>query len=716
MPRYERNHEILLSDFGPYEPVPSLHQLESEHGLLGAGRVSEWDHIQNLDVFFIRIYKHYQEKGLWCIVTSRILNILTLGFTIIFSGFLLLYVDWDAVWRGCPVEDDCDFVQLAVYSRPLHNGSNFKNTLVIVYLIIFSIYWVWTVLRFLLESRPLLDIHRFCCIKLGLTLREIQTMGWSELVNRIVLAQSSMRLCVVKELTALDIVSRIMRKENYLIGMLNKDVLCLQLPLPGVGRRVMLTKILEWNLYWCILDCMFDNNFLIRREFTLDERGLKQRLRFMAICNIIVSPFLMVFMLIYFFLRNAESIYHHPSSIGTRNWSALAEWKLREFNELPHIMNERLNQSYVPAARYVSQFPSPAVSMGAKFVAFIVGAFAAGIIGLALVDERLLEAHIHGRKLVWYAAIFATILAVCRALITEEHKVFAPEVAMKEVVKHTHYFPRKWRNRCHHMDVQSDFEQLYQYKVVIFLEEMLSIFSTPIILWFSLPNSARAILDFVRDFSVRVEGVGDVCSLSMFDFENHGNSFYGAPVNCSKQLRSNQGKMEKSFLSFHALYNEWEPNTAGQQMLSNLQNFRESQITSQTAPSHIDVQATQSLAMTRPAYDNPLASSGLILEDFEREMEESQATLQHFYLEHVEDSPPTTPRNDPTLPSGRTEFGSPFHPDVRDEERSLHDRSHVSIPSHEYSSEDEGRPLDEHQPKSAKRRLSLSKSDSGSRS
>eukprot|EP00959_Pyramimonas_sp_CCMP1952_P327886 6864413-Pyramimonas_sp.AAC.1 len=107
-------------------------------------------------------------------------------------------------------------------------------------------------------------------------------MGWSELVNRIVQAQSSMRLCVVKELTALDIVSRIMRKENFLIGMLNKDVLCLSLPLPMLGSRVMLTKILEWNLYWCILDNMFDNNFHIRHEFTMDERALKKRLRLMA--------------------------------------------------------------------------------------------------------------------------------------------------------------------------------------------------------------------------------------------------------------------------------------------------------------------------------------------------------------------------------------------------------------------------------------------------
>jgi hypothetical protein len=83
---------------------------------------------------------------------------------------------------------------------------------------------------------------------------------------------------------------------------------------------------------------------------------------------------------------------------GTRRRSALAQWKLRQLNELPHQLQERLNRSYAPACAYVGQFPSPLVSMGAKFVAFVVGALAAAIIALALVDERLLEAHIHVRN------------------------------------------------------------------------------------------------------------------------------------------------------------------------------------------------------------------------------------------------------------------------------------------------------------------------------
>jgi hypothetical protein len=52
---------------------------------------------------------------------------------------------------------------------------------------------------------------------------------------------------------------------------------------------------------------------------------------------------------------------------------------------------------------------------------------------------------------------------------------------------------------------------------------------------------AGAILQFVADTTTRVEGVGDVCSLAVFDFGRHGNSKYGAPAHApAKRLRSKQ--------------------------------------------------------------------------------------------------------------------------------------------------------------------------------
>ena len=96
-------------------------------------------------------------------------------------------------------------------------------------------------------------------------------MPWASVLEKVVRVQSSQQLCVVKDLSAHDIVMRLMRKENYVIGMINKGVLAFPISkwIPGAGprvksgpyrrhRRLMLTKTLEWTLNWCILQSMFD--------------------------------------------------------------------------------------------------------------------------------------------------------------------------------------------------------------------------------------------------------------------------------------------------------------------------------------------------------------------------------------------------------------------------------------------------------------------------
>lgn len=99
------------------------------------------------------------------------------------------------------------------------------------------------------------------------TLLQVRMMTWSELLHRLVLVQGTTRLCAARDLDELDIVGRVMRKENYLIGMLNAGVLGLYVKGLGPfgGRRFMLTKTLEWNLYLCILDPMFDEHFHIKQ-------------------------------------------------------------------------------------------------------------------------------------------------------------------------------------------------------------------------------------------------------------------------------------------------------------------------------------------------------------------------------------------------------------------------------------------------------------------
>nr|KYP51184.1 Autophagy-related protein 9 [Cajanus cajan] len=584
--------EIELSD---YRRIPSPGS-ESPSGLLN-GESLKVEPIADLDLFFERLYSYYCEKGLWCIIIKWIGELLSLGFTICFSGFFLLYVDWnglrnikcgtDAVESG---RQPCDLANEALYQHPL-TPLTLSRAIIVGYLGIFSIYWIFCFLRFFVQLNDTLEIRKFYYNSLCVTDNEIQTVPWATILEKVVVLQSSQQLCVVKDLSAHDMVMRLMRKENYLIGMLNKGVLAFPISqwVPGAGPtvksgtngtqyRLILPKTLEWTLNWCILQSMFDRKFCVRRDFVSNPRTLKKRLMVVGIAMLLLSPFLVIFMLVYVFLRHAEQFYNHPSTASFRRWSNLSRWVFREFNEVDHLFKHRLNSSVLHASNYLKQFPSPIISIIAKFIAFVSGGFAAVLIIFAFLEESLLEGHVYGKKLLWYAAVFGTITAISRAAIADELLVIDPEGAMSLVVEHTHYMPKRWRGKESTEIVWIEFVTFFQYSGRMLLEEMTSIFLTPYLLLLVVPKRVDDILKFIEDFTVDVEGVGHVCSFSVFNFQEHGNSNYGSPFNAPRSQRSSQGKLEKSFLSFQSSYPSWEPNAQGKQFMLNLKTFREEKL------------------------------------------------------------------------------------------------------------------------------------------
>ena len=58
---------------------------------------------------------------------------------------------------------------------------------------------------------------------------------------------------------------------------------------------------------------------------------------------------------------------------------------------------------------------------------------------------------------------------------------------------------------------------------VYFLEELLSAFVTPIVLCIHLRRKSLQIIDFLRNFTVDVQGVGDGCSFAQVDVAKHGD-------------------------------------------------------------------------------------------------------------------------------------------------------------------------------------------------
>ena len=112
---------------------------------------------------------------------------------------------------------------------------------------------------------------------------------------------------------------------------------------------------------------------------------------------------------------------------------------------------------------------------------------------------------------------------------------------------------------------------------MIFLEEVLSVLTTPFVLWFALPNCSDKIVDFFREFTVHVDGIGYVCSFAVFDFErpgkvttpiapmfwychksDSGDQDVRRPRQLNRDVRTDH-KMEQSIMNFRAMHPDWMP-------------------------------------------------------------------------------------------------------------------------------------------------------------
>ncbi|CAI5999482.1 unnamed protein product [Closterium sp. NIES-65] len=235
----------------------------------------------------------------------------------------------------------------------------------------------------------------------------------------------------------------------------------------GCVRVTVLSKTLEWVVHWCVLHPLLDRHGRLHKHFLDDPAALRQRFILSGWLLALLSPFVLLFVLSFFLLRKAHHLYHEPAAAGVRSWSNLARWMFKEYNEVDHLTSQRLDEACPRADEYLAQFPSPLLALAAKLLSFVAGSLAALLLALALADEKLLEAQLFGRGLVWYAAILGAVLAAARPVAQADRAAGSvdPKGALLRAARHTHFLPTRWRSKAHTQRVRDEFQTLYQVKV-----------------------------------------------------------------------------------------------------------------------------------------------------------------------------------------------------------------------------------------------------------
>jgi len=186
------------------------------------------------------------------------------------------------------------------------------------------LYVLYRIYQLLADLPRLMRIHDFFLYLLEVKDGDMQTVQWQEIVARLMTLRDQNPITGNKlspenrkwlgtqskqRMDAHDIANRLMRKENYLIALFNKEILDLTLPVPFLQGQQLFSRTLEWNLEWCILDFIFNEYGQVRNLVLKDSHrrelsnGLRDRFLFAGFMNVLCAPVIVVYVVIVYFLR-----------------------------------------------------------------------------------------------------------------------------------------------------------------------------------------------------------------------------------------------------------------------------------------------------------------------------------------------------------------------------------------------------------------------------
>jgi len=93
------------------------------------------------------------------------------------------------------------------------------------------------------------DTRAFYHSALGISEGELDNKTWHDVQKRLREVQRDHQMCIHKpDLTELDIYHRILRFKNYMVAMVNKNLLPVRFQVPLLGELSFLTHGLKYNL------------------------------------------------------------------------------------------------------------------------------------------------------------------------------------------------------------------------------------------------------------------------------------------------------------------------------------------------------------------------------------------------------------------------------------------------------------------------------------
>ena len=465
--------------------------------------------------FLKEVYYYYIKGGLYNILISKIIDIFSLIFIGMFILTTFIFLDWENITLCGKFTDknlkDCGDINNYLSNENFYKP-NFFQVLILIFITSILFYTAHKIINLYNDFKNFYKIDRYYVEVLKIPIKYLHSKSWEDIILSISNTNHNLPID--------DIANIILKEENFFISFIDNNLFNVS--------NTYFTKQLEYNLYYGLKP-----SSIINKDFNY----IKNRLIFLGILNIILSPFILFYVVISFIFNNIDELYINKKVLGSRRYSQYFKWKIRQYNELEHYFENRINMSMKYANEYIKHFPSIMIENIAKFISFISGAFIVSIL-----DENiLLYVKFLDRSLIFYTGIIASISSMSRSFIREpENTVYNPNGVMDKVAKYTLYLPEVWKDNAHTFIVKNEFLSFYNYILVNFFYEIRGVISTPYLLLIHIPTQAKQIEDFLKHTVMFKKHIGNISLYS--DFKN----------------KNTDEKLSSSILSFSENYTYWK--------------------------------------------------------------------------------------------------------------------------------------------------------------
>lgn len=489
--------------------------------------------------FFSNVYTYFARGGYLCIVIENVLHMLLLAFTLIFVTFSCFFLNWSKIGK-CDSETTCDSISHYIIN-PISFHTVSVSTCMIIFIIMFLIYWSWISTQLIKEILKFSSYKSYFNYCLKIKDKLLKILSWNDIINSMIEYDN--------ELTPDIIVGSIMRKENYLIALISLGLLKKK-------------PIYYTNTYLLLVNVGYLNRIFVEDPLTIDCDKLKKSSKIIAALTLLLTPFTLVIFVVHYLVSFTTEIYTKKSNFGPKEWTIYAKYMFREYNELPHIFNDRIIKSYKYAIQYEQKFNAHLTNIIMEKIIYIAGAYLTLLLLMTLYDDRILMyISLFGRNLIWYVAILTSCISLARMMSVYPSLIDeSSDEIMQKIYLYTHYDTNKYVRTGSFKTVQikqfSIFKKLYIYKIYNGLIEIITILLLPYYIYFKFSDDIDTIHTFVSRSTVNHPKIGYVCKYSLINNQDSSNiSSKEEDMLLNQNDQFNYDKEKRSYDNFIKYYN-----------------------------------------------------------------------------------------------------------------------------------------------------------------